>query len=413
MNLPTGTGGVARVPALTGIIVFLVLLLVLLLTILPVPVHAVTDLSPEPPALFPAPVHAQPGEISYPFIAGSGMNGTLSRSYEVPVPPGNVTVSADADLAVYTGARNGTKFAVAPPGTTVEALAPGYYTAFIADPRQDGFFASLIGGLRTVRGSHGLSDDGYLGFVTDFVQGLPYDVQADADPETPARFPVETFVDGTGSCEDKSLLLAGLLSREGYDVALLFFVPEHHMAVGVRNRTVAGFMGTGYLYVETTGPALIGAVPSRLGNSGGGNATAAGAISTPIVIRVGNGTKEYTDAGRVAEILADRNEADRMIALLRPQVAGCVAGSGGGAPGGNDGCNRTLVAEYDRYARIHNYIVAHVFEQAGMLPGLSRVIGSGSGAGPYVPGCFSGTGQSLLSGPWQELWERFGALGSD
>jgi len=410
MNLPTGSGWYAPVLVLTGTCVLL-----LILTVLQTPAHAGQDLSPETPGLLPAPVPVQPGEIRYPFIAESEMNGTVSRSYNVPLATGNVTVSADADIAVYTGARNGTKYAIAPPETTVEALAPGYYTAFIVDPRQDGFFASLLGSLRAARRSHGLSDDGYLEFVTDFVQGLPYDVQADIDPGTPARFPVETFVDGTGSCEDKSLLLAGLLSREGYDVSLLFFVPEHHMAVGIRNPG-PGFMGTGYLYVETTGPALIGAVPSRLGNSTGGNATGTTAISPPLVIRVGNGTKEYTGARPVAEILSDREEADRMIALLRPQIEGCTNQDAGGnaavTSGGGAECNRTLIARYDGYARIHNYVVAHVYEQSAMLPGLSRVIrNEGDGAGGSGPGCLFGNRQSCLSGPWQELWKRFPACG--
>ena len=40
--------------------------------------------------------------------------------------------------------------------------------------------------------------------------------------QNPAKFPIETVVDRARDCDDKSLLLAGLLSREGYSVACSF-----------------------------------------------------------------------------------------------------------------------------------------------------------------------------------------------
>ena len=73
-----------------------------------------------------------------------------------------------------------------------------------------------------------------LALMTVFVQSLPYNTKSGV-LDSPPRFPVETFVDGTGNCEDKSVLLPGLLSREGYDVVLFLFLPEHHIALGIRN----------------------------------------------------------------------------------------------------------------------------------------------------------------------------------
>ena len=98
--------------------------------------------------------------------------------------------------------------------------------------------------------------------MTVFVQSLPYDTKSGV-LDSPPRFPVETFVDGTGNCEDKSVLLAGLLSREGYDVVLFLFLPEHHIALGIRNSSYS-FQDTGYTYIETTGTLLVGEVPSEL-----------------------------------------------------------------------------------------------------------------------------------------------------
>ncbi len=64
-----------------------------------------------------------------------------------------------------------------------------------------------------------LSDDEYLELIAVYVQSLRYETQE----QNPAKFPIETVVDRAGDCDDKSLLFAGLLSREGYPVALLLF----------------------------------------------------------------------------------------------------------------------------------------------------------------------------------------------
>ena len=77
----------------------------------------------------------------------------------------------------------------------------------------------------------------------------------------PAKFPIETYVDKSGDCADKSLLLAGILSREGYNVALLSFPKESHMAVGVVCPG-ADYKNTGYAFVETTQLSFVG-VPQK------------------------------------------------------------------------------------------------------------------------------------------------------
>ena len=76
-----------------------------------------------------------------------------------------------------------------------------------------------------------LDDDEYLELMAVAVQSLPYDTDGTL---TAPKFPIETYVDGRGDCDDKSLLLAALLAREGYSVALFYFKPEAHMALGVK-----------------------------------------------------------------------------------------------------------------------------------------------------------------------------------
>jgi len=80
------------------------------------------------------------------------------------------------------------------------------------------------------------------------------------------RYPIETLFDRGGDCEDTSILVAALLDRMGYDVALLFLYHENHCAVGV---SIEGSHGSyyqhddkKYFYLETTGEGWrIGEIP--------------------------------------------------------------------------------------------------------------------------------------------------------
>ena len=109
-----------------------------------------------------------------------------------------------------------------------EGVADGY-RAMVMDPVQEQIFSDLLEELRTVRHLQGLSDDEYLELMAVYVQSLRYE----SLEQSPVKFPAETIFDSAGDCDDKSLLLAGLLAREGYSVALLSFEPEAHMAIGI------------------------------------------------------------------------------------------------------------------------------------------------------------------------------------
>jgi hypothetical protein len=238
---------------------------------------------------------------------------------------------------------------------------------------------------------------------------------------------VETIVDGTGDCDDKSVLLAGLLSREGYDVALFLFIPEHHMAVGVRNGSYQ-FRDTGYMYVETTYTALVGDVPRKLILSEkyepDGQAENVSILnSTPQVIRIGSGTTPYTSADEIGYILSRRDEIDAKIAVLRVNMGNCTSG--------NTSCNETILQEYNRYAGIHNYIVEHPFDRTGLYQSLHPVavvtnrnlttscpscgsvflrVDALTPAGTSEPSlCHPGQGLSSLACLWQDIRYLFSA----
>ena len=109
-----------------------------------------------------------------------------------------------------------------------------------------------------------------LDFVVAFVQSFPYTVDSETKPydEYP-RYPIETIFDRGGDCEDTSILVAALLDRLGYDVALLFLEDAAHVAVGV---SVPGIYGTyyeedgkWYYYIETTGEGwAVGEIPPSI-----------------------------------------------------------------------------------------------------------------------------------------------------
>jgi len=314
---------------------------------------------------------AGPASAAYslPSIVPNETPGELSRQFTFPFQKTTITIAVRANASIYYGAKNGDKFSIVPENVLPESAAPGYYRAFIEDPRQDGVYTDLLHSFQSVRQEHQYTDDEYLELLTVFVQSLPYDNSSGARLDTPARFPVETLVDGTGDCDDKSLLLAGLLEREGYDTALLLFIPEHHMAVGVRDDG-ARYGDTGYLYVETTGVSLIGEAPANLSQSikyvpPGASPGATPLTSVPVVIRAGTGTTAYTSAGETAFIAEQKRAVDARILLLRSQLDTFS--------GDNPLHYRALMADYYLYTGIHNTLVKNQRDRAGEYQYLKKI----------------------------------------
>lgn len=240
-----------------------------------------------------------PQGVIYPSI-------TLDQSVTDDIPVSRtfafegqeVTIEVTVDGSLYAGAtaaeKTVTRFGNARENDWIE----DYWPAFINEEHQDAFYDSVLAALRQVRDSAGLDADRYAELMTVFVQSLAYKT----DPvELEPKFPVETFVDGAGDCDDKTLLLAGLLSREGYDVAILMFEPEKHVALGIRSADIP-YRDTGYAFVETTAQGFIGMVPDSFGS---------GVVLTsePRVFGVDGGSRAYTAGDEVRAILDGRAEA--------------------------------------------------------------------------------------------------------
>jgi len=137
-----------------------------------------------------------------------------------------------------------------------------YYNGYVHDPAADEFFASLIKGLHEIRDQERLSPDEFVELCTAFVQQIPYDENAGIVPRSPA----EVVYENSGDCDEKSLLLIGILAREGYGTSLIVFPDEAHAVAGLRvngtvvgeDHIVAGNDGTLYCLIEATMPAFIG-----------------------------------------------------------------------------------------------------------------------------------------------------------
>ena len=300
--------------------------------------------------------------VTLPGIALNATPGFFVRQYTFSFQQDQITVGTNVSAAVYYGAKNGEKFATTSSDEPAESLAPDYYRSFVNDPAQEELYNNLLDQFRAIRQEHQYTDDEYAELLTVFVQSLPYDNQSEAHPDTLSRFPAETLIDGTGDCDDKSVLLAGLLSQEGYNVSLLLFIPEHHMAVGLVSDCLQ-FNETGYLYVETTGLSFMGDVPERLNPSEkygtyGEMPDIMPITSVPLVVRVGSGQKKINMAAvETGYILAQKARIDGRIASLHEQISTTSPE--------NLSRFRMLVGSYNAYAGVHNYIVKHRHDRAG------------------------------------------------
>lgn len=149
----------------------------------------------------------------------------------------------------------------------------------------------LVAEFRRIRRERALDDDEYLELMVAAVQAIPY---GDVGVET--LLAPEVLAGGSGICTDKSLLLASLLVREGYDTVLWVFSTQKHVAVGVRSAR-AQFRSSGYAFIETTAPRFIGQAAQEY--------RALGPVADPPAQIECGGTRAYTAGDEVEAILAE------------------------------------------------------------------------------------------------------------
>ena len=306
-----------------------------------------------------------------------------------------VTITVPVDGGLYAGAAAADKAVIRFGNARATDWIEDYYPAFVEEPHQDRFYTDVLAALRTIRDTRGLDADRYAELLCAFVQQLDYHTDpVDLSP----KFPVETFVEGSGDCDDKALLLAGLLEREGYDVAILLFEPEQHVALGIRSAE-ADYKDTGYAFIETTAGGFVGMEPEEVGD--GGTLT-----SEPRVFPIGSGSIPYTAGDEVNTILATREEAVAEATRLAPLIedaaralsalkeeadaareglealrtAGDFAAYNAAIPAYNELVERynqaveernALVAQHNAYAELERTIVAGLHDRTGVFEAVS------------------------------------------
>jgi len=296
-----------------------------------------------------------------PHIELKQTNASLpDTDYSFPFEGFSVTLAGPVDPAVYYGAKDATKETTVRGNISDDVWLRDTYLAMIADPAQDGFYSMILNTLRAVRNQQNLNDDEYLELMTVFVQSIPYESLS----ENPPKFPVETYVDKSGDCDDKSLLLAGLLSREGYNVSLLSFNPESHMAVGVVCPE-GEYKNTGYSFVESTNLSFAGVPTETVGDD-------IRLLSDPLVIRVGNGTKTYGSCSESLYLDSVYVQSERKVVELTKEINALKAEMDGYYAQRDVKNYNQRVPLFNnlqdsrmRYADIHNYILEHQYDRKG------------------------------------------------
>jgi len=231
----------------------------------------------------------------YPYIIPDySYRGNFSLNFSFFFGPKVYSINLSIPQAIYYGAKNGFKGYEYTCYTVMCKPSPNwteeYYNAFIFDPNQKDIFLNIINQINI----YTIDLNEFVEIATLFVQNIPYDydkyysIMNNSTTEKDRRFPVEVLVDNKGVCGEKSLLLAGILAYAGYDVVLFLFENENHMAVGIRCPCKNSFRGSGYCFIETTSLNPVGYVPEEY--VGGIKL-----VSTPKVIKVGLGSRMYTN----------------------------------------------------------------------------------------------------------------------
>lgn len=138
------------------------------------------------------------------------------------------------------------------------------YDVYIYD-QYDQYILNTI--IDAISESEGRNDFDLAQLLVAFVQSIPYDNNAN-EP----KFTIETLFNQTGDCDDKSILLAKLLSYAGYQSCLFIFEKGQHMAVGLKvdditKPYIVDDEGNGYIFIESTGNHPIGSIPERFADN--------------------------------------------------------------------------------------------------------------------------------------------------
>ncbi|MHB8164184.1 MAG: hypothetical protein ACYDDV_07510 [Methanoregula sp.] len=128
------------------------------------------------------------------------------------------------------------------------ATNSSYYRAYMEDQEQQPAIAELA---RAIREKTPVADD-QARIAVSLVQHIPY-----KEGGKQYRYPYEVLYKNQGVCGEKSMLLALLLKQLGFGSGVFYFLPEDHMAAGIKASSPYDFRNSGYAFIEATEPYII------------------------------------------------------------------------------------------------------------------------------------------------------------
>lgn len=135
-----------------------------------------------------------------------------------------------------------------------------YWSMFLTNSNDEYVIEEIIHQITNATNDEG---DIAVRTITRFVQGIPYDWNSYWNITGNVKYPYETLYLNKGVCGEKSLLLAKLLIRLDYGVALFNYKNESHMAVGIKCPYEKSNFNSGYCFIESTDYYVIGKIPGN------------------------------------------------------------------------------------------------------------------------------------------------------
>jgi len=273
----------------------------------PVPTPGPSQNNVQPRTMSTSPVQATTAAVANP--GGNAESGLVTKRLNYISNGNRNTLSFNMSSMVEDQIQSEPEFFacyrnVNDPSPCTEQETQPYLMKYINDPIQDQGLDQFIGAIRQKSPDR----NSQAKIAISIVQNIPYDTSKSqlilTNPDdVEQNHPYETLFTDKGVCIDKSLLLAYTLDKLGFDTVIFTFTPEKHAAVGVKCDPEYAYKGTGYCFVETTGPAIIT-------DSSGSYVNIGRLTSMPQIYHISNGSalseidEEYNDAKRFNELEA-------------------------------------------------------------------------------------------------------------
>lgn len=196
-------------------------------------------------------------DVTRRVVANDGTNARIRHEW-VTKKGGNAWIEFNVNVNTYA------TYATRQRDLNIKTWANTY----IYESNNDQLVDAIVRCLREIQAQGNLTNDELVLEAVNFVQQsivYQYDSESKGVKEYP-KYPIETFVEGTGDCEDQAMLLAAILRKLGYGTVLIEL--PGHVAVGIKSDydlkgTFYRYNGTKYYYIETTGAGWeIGSMPN-------------------------------------------------------------------------------------------------------------------------------------------------------